>query len=316
MSQQQQQPYDSSIKAILNEDAPAILPLLLPGVEVLEVLDVEILRSPMRADRVYRVLYRGKPHIFHLEFQASRDDKMAFRLAVYHTELLQKYELPIISMVVYLFKTIVITSPLQEFSGTEELLRFNFRVLPLWDMDGRPYVEQHKVSMYTLLPMMQNVNDRMLLQAIDELIEYCKGDEAKLDRRLLWLSTFLRRAEVMPLLEKQRVQERLKMFDELLEQDEFVRKQRERGLQEGIQKGRREGLQEGIQKGLQEGQIEAYQTILVDIVKDKFPSLEDLAQQRAAQTKQVDALREVIRMVNAINDEKIARVILNPSSAA
>ncbi len=307
MSQQQQQPYDSSIKAILNEDAPAILPLLLPGVEVLEILDVEILRSPMRADRVYRVLYRGKPHIFHLEFQANRDDKMAFRMAVYHTQLLEKYELPIISMVVYLFKTTIVTSPLQEFSGTEELLRFNFRVLPLWDMDGRPYIEQHKISMYTLLPMMENINDTMLLQAIDELIEYCKGDASKLERRLLWLSTFLRRAEVMPPLEKQRVQERLKMFDELLEQDEFVQKQRERGLQQGRIEGRIEGKVEG--------QIEAYQIILVDIVKNKFPSLEDLAQRRAAQTRKVDALREVINLVSAVNDENTARFILNPSAA-
>ena len=311
----QQQPYDSSIKAILNEDAPAILPLLLPGVEVLEILDVEILRSPMRADRVYRVLYRGMPHTFHLEFQASRDDKMAFRMAVYHTQLLEKYELPVISMVVYLFKTTVVTSPLQEFSGTEELLKFNFRVLPLWDMDGRQYVEQHKVSMYTLLPMMQDVNATMLLQAIDELIEYCKGDESKLDRRLLWLSTFLRRAEVMPPLEKQRVQERLKMFDELLEQDEFVKKQRERGLQEGLQQGLQEGRQEGRQEGLQEGKLEAFQMILIDIVRRKFPSLEDLAQRRAAQTRQVDALREVINLVSAVNDENIVRVILNPSAA-
>ena len=201
MSQQQQQPYDSSIKTILNEDAPAILPLLLPGVEVLEVLDIEILRSPMRTDRVYRVLYRDKPHVFHLEFQASRDDKMAFRMAVYHTQLLEK-------------------------------------------------------------------------------------------------------AEVMPPLEKQRVQERLKMFDELLEQDEFVQKQRERGLQEGIQ------------QGLQEGQIKAYQTMLVNIVKNKFPSLEDLAQRRAAQTRKIDALGEVIQLVSAVNDENMARIILNPSSAA
>ena len=288
---QQQQPYDSSIKAILNEDAPAILPLLLPGVEVLEVLDVEILRSPMRADRVYRVLYRDRPHTFHLEFQASRDDKMAFRMAVYHTQLLEKYELPVISMLVYLFKTTIVTSPLQEFSGTEELLRFNFRVLPLWNIDGRQYVEQHRVSMYTLLPMMQNINDTMLLQAIDELIEYSKGDESKLERRLLWLSTFLRRAEVMPPLEKQRVLERLKMFDELLEQDEFVQKQRERALQEG--------------------QIKAYQKTLVTIVKNRFPSLEDLARQRAAQTMQVGALEEVINLVSAINDENTVRIILS-----
>ncbi len=288
---QQQQPYDSSIKAILNEDAPAILPLLLPGVEVIEVLDIEVLRPPMRADRVYRVLYRGRPHTFHLKFQASRDDKMAFRMAVYHTQLLEKYELPVISMVIYLFKTTIVTSPLEEFSGTEELLRFNFRVLPLWDVDGRQFVEQHKISMYTLLPMMQNINATMLLQAIDELIEYGKGDESKLERRLLWLSTFLRRAEVMPPLEKQRVLERLKMFDELLEQDEFVQQQRERALIEG--------------------QIQAYQKALVTVVKNRFPALENLARQRAAQTTQVGAIEEVINLVSAINDENIVRTILN-----
>ncbi len=303
----QQQPYDSSIKAILNEDAPAILPLLLPGVEVLEVLDIEVLRPPIRADRVHRVLYRNRPHTFHLEFQASRDDKMAFRMAVYHTQLLEKYELPVISMLVYLFKTTIVTSPLEEFSGTEELLRFNFRVLPLWNVDGRQYVEQHKVSMYTLLPMMQNVNDTMLLQAIDELIEYSKGDESKLERRLLWLSTFLRRAEVMPPLEKQRVLERLKMFDELLEQDEFVQKQRERGLQQGRIEGKIEGMQEG--------EIRAYRKMLEDTVKDRFPSLEDLARQRAAQTREVDTLYELIRLVNAINDENTVRIILNRSAA-
>ena len=96
------------------------------------------------------------------------------------------------------------------------------------------------------------------------------------------------------------------MFDELLEQDEFVQKQRERGLQEGRLEGRLEGKIEG--------QIEAFQTILVDIVKNKFPSLEDLAQQRATQTRKVDALREVIQLVSAANDENIARFILSPAA--
>ncbi len=103
----------------------------------------------------------------------------------------------------------------------------------------------------------------------------------------------------MPPLEKQRVLERLKMFDELLEQDEFVQKQRERALQQGRL----------------EGEIIAYQRMLVDTVKDKFPSLEDLARQRAAQTGEADALYEVIRLVKTINDENTVRIILNRSAA-
>jgi len=93
------------------------------------------------------------------------------------------------------------------------------------------------------------------------------------------------------------------MFDELLEQDEFVKKQRERGLQEGEARGRLEG------------RIEAFQIMLVDIVKQRFPSLESLAQQRAAQMRQVDVLREVIRLVNTVDDENVARAILNPPAA-
>ncbi len=142
----------------------------------------------------------------------------------------------------------------------------------------------------------------MLLQAIDELIEYCKGNDSKLARRLLWLNVFLKRAETLPLIEKTQVKERLDMFDELLEQDEFVQKQRARGRQEGRAEGRAEG------------QIEAFQMILVDIVKNKFPSLEELAQKQVAQIRQVDALREVIKIVNGVNDENVARVILNSAA--
>ncbi len=93
-------------------------------------------------------------------------------------------------------------------------------------------------------------------------------------------------------LDRQRVLERLSMFDEMLEQDEFVKKQRERGRQEG--------------------KIEACQTILVDIVRRKFPSLEDLAQQRAAQIEHIAVFCEVIWLVIVVKDENMARFILTP----
>ncbi len=86
------------------------------------------------------------------------------------------------------------------------------------------------------------------------------------------------------------------VFDKLLEEDEFVQRQRELGFQEGFL----------------EGKIEGYQMILVDMVKDKFPSLEDLARQKAAQTRQVDVLHELILLAVASKDENITRFILDP----
>ncbi|MBV8822244.1 MAG: hypothetical protein JO123_05585, partial [Ktedonobacteraceae bacterium] len=96
-------PYDISMKSLLKEDAAEIIPQLLPGATLLEALDIEVVRTPMRTDRVYRIHYRGRPHILEVEFQASADERMALRLLVYHVDLLYDYNLPVISLVVYLF---------------------------------------------------------------------------------------------------------------------------------------------------------------------------------------------------------------------
>ena len=219
---------------------------------------------------------------------------MAYRLAVYHTDLLYRYRLPVISMVIYLFKTTVAQSPLQEMSGAEELLTFNFRVLPLWMLDARQYVAKHAVSMYTLLPMMAHIDANMLLQAIDELIEYFRGNDSKLARRLLWLSVFLKRAETLPPLEKIQVKERLDMFDELLEQDEFVQKQRARGEKEGEVKNARK--------------------VLISFIDIRYPALSELAKQQAEKITQEAMLQNILEKVFAANDEATVRTILSSSA--
>ncbi|GHO92466.1 hypothetical protein KSF_025140 [Reticulibacter mediterranei] len=89
------QSYDGSIKTIFKNDAANILPHLLPGAIWQETLDIEVLRSPMRVDWVYRVLYKGKIYILHLEFQAGTDPKMAHRLLIYHAKEQCEVEEPV-----------------------------------------------------------------------------------------------------------------------------------------------------------------------------------------------------------------------------
>ncbi len=323
-----QQPYDSSMKSLLKEDAAEIIPRFLPGATLLEALDVEVLRTPMRADRVFRIRYRGEPHILDLEPQVSAEEDVAHRLLIYHSELLHDYRLPVISLLVYLFKTTVVEPPFREMSGSEELLSFKYRTLSLWTMDAREYVSEHALSMYVLLPAMRNADATLLLQAIEELIEYYRHSESKLARRLLWLSIFLRRAEILPPRDKQRVKERLNMFDELLEQDEFVRKQRALGREEGRAEGkvegkaegkaegRVEGKAEGKAAGRAEGEIRASQRMLVSIVRGRFPSLVELAQHKAEHMHQVAVIEEIAMLLASIPDEGMARRILSAPSAA
>lgn len=328
----QYQPFDTTIKSIFKEDAAEILPQLLPGITVVEVLDIEVLRPPMRVDRVYRVLYKGKPHILEVEVQAGADDDIAYRTLIYHANLLNDYRLPVITLIIYLFQATLPESPLRETSDDEELLTFHFKVLPLWNLDAREYVEKHAISMYALLPTMQHANAEILLQAIDDMVEYYKDDESKLGRQLLWLSILLHRAEIVPMQDKHIIEERIDTFEQLLEEDEFVRKQRtlgervgfSRGKEEGFSKGKEEGFSRGTEegfsrgkeKGIIEGEIHAAQRILIEIVSRRYPDLRDMAQQKAARTKNVDVLYEVIGLLSVAPSEEMVRFILTSPPVA
>ena len=60
------QPYDSALKSLLGDEVAEILPNLLPGAEYLGEQNIEIDRTTLRADLVYNIRYRSKPHILNV----------------------------------------------------------------------------------------------------------------------------------------------------------------------------------------------------------------------------------------------------------
>ncbi len=86
------------------------------------------------------------------------------------------------------------------------------------------------------------------------------------------------------------------LFDILLEQDEFVRKQRERGLQEGA--------------------INEDKEVLVNYISIRYPNLTELARQRTEKTSQKAVLRNILSMIFAAPDEATVRFILTAPSPA
>jgi hypothetical protein len=78
-SYKQPQKYDNTFKDWISQQAHDILPLLMEGVKHEQTLNVEISRSMMRADKVFKVLYYGEEHILHLEFQVGTDEKFLSR---------------------------------------------------------------------------------------------------------------------------------------------------------------------------------------------------------------------------------------------
>src|SRR5581483_8527091 len=103
--QSQSQVYDTSMKELVDKQVKDILPVLLPGSVYVSTLNVEIVKPVMRTDKVYIVYYRRRKHILHIEFESRRNPRMGARMSAYNSILHLEYDLPVISILIYLFET-------------------------------------------------------------------------------------------------------------------------------------------------------------------------------------------------------------------
>lgn len=194
-------------------------------------------------------------------------------------------------------------SPLREVDENGEILTFHFQVLPLWELQAQEYVNEHAVVMYALLPTMQGADASLLHKAINEMVEYYKGDTIRLAQEIRWMGIVIRRATSMSRAAKREIQERLTMWDDLMEKDPKMRKIRK----ESEAKGRTEGIKEGIKEGVAEGLRKA----IVTTVRLHFPGLTELAQERVAQISKPEKLDLLFEQVAIAPDEKMVRLLLD-----
>ncbi len=288
------QVYDSSLKEWIFHQAPAILPLLLPGASYEQTLTVEQIRPTVRMDKVFKMIYHEEEHILHLEFETGYDNQLPSRLLVYNAGLYRDHDLPVITIVMYPFKVTMAVPPLCIKSGKDTILTFQFKTLPLFTLDAEDFVREHHTAMYPLLPTMQNVHSNLVAQAMQELAELYRDDEVTLAQQFIWMELLLERTGTVSDLEKEQIKERLDMFDELWEKSPTVQRMREQYLVKG--------LEQGIEQGLQRS--------LINVVRAKYPDLAELAQQQAPHFNKPDTLELLIQQVVTAPNVSTARRIL------
>jgi hypothetical protein len=74
------QEYDQTLKALFGQEVAEILPILLPEAEFVSEHNVELDRTIIKADLVFRGLYKKEPCIINMELQSSKDGKIEVRL--------------------------------------------------------------------------------------------------------------------------------------------------------------------------------------------------------------------------------------------
>ena len=317
-----EQIYDRALKALMEDHAVEMLPELLPGAELISIENTELNRSNLRADLVYLIKYKGEPRILNLELQTDRDADMNYRMLLYFAELLGRYRMPIISMVMYPFETNVPEPILEQESGTGTSISFKHETLRLWLEDAEQCLRRGVVSMYTLLPAMKGVTVAMLLQAINEI--ELRYPQPHLTRHLLRFQTILRRSKTLSQQDKQIVEARMKSYDSLLDGDVELQKE----IQEVIHRGIEEGLQreaeklqreaEKLQREAEKLQREAEESIIAEqqqtvlyIVEVRFPALLEVAKQNVPLLKRRNELRQLAKQIMRAPDETFARWALN-----
>ncbi len=92
----------------------------------MDTLDVEIIRSTMRAEKVFKVIYNGEDAILEIEFESGTDSDLPSRLLIYNAVLYQEHKLPVITIVVYPFRVTLAESPLQVAIGANIIFTLPF----------------------------------------------------------------------------------------------------------------------------------------------------------------------------------------------
>jgi len=138
---------------------------------------------------------------------------------------------------------------------------------------------------------MKGADVPLLLQAIEEMKQRYR--ESELGQHLIRFRTILRRSKTISVQDKQEVEDHLDYYDSLLDQDPYL--QQQKALERIL--GRTEGIQ-------------AFQDTIIEIVKNRFPTLIELAQQRVVQIKQLEDLKQLVVQLSIAADQTAARRLL------
>ncbi len=239
-----QQPYDTFVKAFFRGEMDALVSYFLKGATLDGTLEeaeqnVEIDRSILKADLAYWIKYFLLPAILHIELQSGPDSTMARRMLAYFANLHLKYNVPVFCIVIFLFKCAVEQSPYRVSCGDKVILpEFHYDVIRLWEVDPKPILDEHVVSLYVLLPAMKDPTVDMLRQAIREIREYYNSERSS--ERLSQFHLVLSRTTTVPDDIKDMIGKELYMssqYIDFLKQHPYIREEIENRSEELLTKG-------------------------------------------------------------------------------
>jgi hypothetical protein len=225
--------YDQPLKLLLRRGHDGFLALVAPGVTWRGERSPELPAAPVAADLVWEVEEQGQPLLFHIENQTNVDPLIGERVANYALQVWRRDHLAVRSLVVYLRPEANTPAPpfVITLSG-REVLRYEYEVLRLWEMDPAWVLDTPWLDLWPLAGVM--VADAAAAKAVAARIVGAPAsarERAELLRTTLLLAGLrLRAAALAEVVEDIR---RNPMIEDIWQESSLATVLEERGRAEG-----------------------------------------------------------------------------------
>ncbi len=213
----------------------------------ISLLDRELPSTKRESDCLIKVsdITKHTEFILHLEFQSSYDANMPHRMLSYYARILDKYELPIYPVVIYLYPNrpgLDIPDSYVSSINNKDILTFKFDVLKIWEIEASRIIDSNLYGLFPILPLVKygKTDDKDHLAECFDLVRNLdiEDDELKAD---IYFSTGIL-AELR--YSKKTIENFMKV--ELLEKSKIYQEVLNKGIEKGREEGREEGMEESI----------------------------------------------------------------------
>jgi len=288
--------WDTGLKLLIGEKPQDFISWLVPGAKYSRVVSPHLPGRKIDADSLFEITLNGKAMLFHIEFQSYRDLSIVKRLWEYNVRATLKYKLPVLSFVFYLKreKKPAESPYIWELPNGEVIHRFQFAVVKLWEEHAETLKQTGLVGLLPLIPLTQ---DGSQLEVVDEVITRLEANGDESISELLALTYLLSTLVFKAKNEREWLDRRFAMLDDIIRSSW------------GYKKIKREGLEEGLQKGLQKA-LEDLRLTLLEVVRGRFPALEPVAKKTAKAINEPTILRHMIVQLSMAESEEMAKQAL------
>lgn len=279
--------YDQVLKDLLTRAHDAFLHMVLANAQWRRSLPSELPSQALRTDLLWEILFFGEIIVLHIELQTRPDKDMGMRLLEYGVRIYRQLGLKPLSIVVYLTPTenipdspFVVTLP-----NGEELFRYPFHVVKMWEQDPWAILNSPDVALWPLTPLMAGANADLVQHTAEQIAtapHLSRMERVELEGALAIFTTLRLSKSVIEQLSRSSP-----MMEELIKESGFYEWVVER------ETPRIESVAE----------LHAHRDILLSVAQQRFGSLSASGQQAIMAATNLARLKAAILQCMTMSDE-------------